>query len=161
MKFSAVLFAGFAAVSQVQANPEAQPEAQLGDILDTISDVVADIGDTFSDVRTAFESWETHVEELIEDSDAAWSDIRASITGGYNEIIASLSAIAETNSNYEAAQSDIARYSSQIDDIVAEASQAVEENRDDETDDEARASFASAAVALAGVVGGAALFMNL
>lgn len=127
-----------------------------------MGDFVSNAGDWASEVQTAFDGIETQIDDLVNDPSGAWEDIRASITGKFDDVLASLSAAAATNSDAAAAQSQIEAYQSQIDDIVAEASNAVEKNTDDK-DGEGRApaAFASVGIVVAGVVGGAALFMNL
>jgi len=159
MKFSAVLFAGLAAFAPVQAEAEPEPQGFLDDIETFLDGAGSDI----ANIRTHYDDIKTRVDDIIDNPEGAWSDIQASITGGFQDILQSLSNVAATATNEELAEatSNIARYSSQIADIVAEASEAVENARGDDEDGDSKGSIPTVAVALAGVLGGAALFANL
>lgn len=141
---------------------EAEPEPQ--GFLDDIETFLDGAGSDIANIRTHYDDVKTMVEDIIDNPEGAWSDIQASITGGFQDILQSLSNVAATATDSELAEatSAIARYSEQIADIVAEASEAVENAQgEDGGDGEGKGAISTVAVALAGVLGGAALFANL
>lgn len=157
MKFTTVLFAGFAALSQAKA--EAQPAAQP-DIFEDIDSLVDSVRTRWEEASGLFEDIKTRIESADSASrEAILSDAIASVTAALGSEYASWSLVAATatGSEYSEATEAIARYSDDVEGIIAEVSQVVT-NSDDE---EGKGAVPSFAVAMAGIIGGAALIANL
>merc|ERR1712169_165968 len=118
MKVSAIAYAGLLAFGQV-ARAQNNDDNDVGDTFDEIGDDIQDIGDNISDgFKDTFDNLKDDVDNLVDDAKSAggenWSDLIAtasgdareqateafgSLTGAFDQAIASASSWADENSD--------------------------------------------------------------